>query len=69
MFRSTVWRDGGRHYQVHDLLNDARYIWRGRRNYVELDPEMQPAHIFRVRRVAGAAENSLFNAASRWLGV
>jgi starch synthase (maltosyl-transferring) len=40
-------------YQMHDLLSDARYIWRGRRNYVELDPEIQPAHIFRVRRWAG----------------
>lgn len=41
-------------YQVHDLLSDARYIWHGRRNYVELDPQKQPAHIFRVRRwVAG----------------
>ena len=40
-------------YQVHDLLSDSRYIWRGRRNYVELDPEIQPAHIFRVRRAAG----------------
>ena len=40
-------------YQVHDLISDARYIWRGRRNYVELDPEIQPAHIFRVRRWAG----------------
>src|SRR4029077_13938562 len=40
-------------YQVHDLLSDARYIWRGRRNYVELDPEIQPAHIFRVRRPVG----------------
>jgi starch synthase (maltosyl-transferring) len=39
-------------YEVHDLLNDARYIWRGRRNYVELDPNVQPAHIFRVRRWA-----------------
>jgi starch synthase (maltosyl-transferring) len=37
-------------YEVHDLLNDARYIWRGRKNYVELDPEIQPAHIFLVRR-------------------
>jgi starch synthase (maltosyl-transferring) len=37
-------------YQVHDLLTDVRYIWHGRRNYVELDPEVQPAHIFRVRR-------------------
>jgi starch synthase (maltosyl-transferring) len=40
-------------YEVHDLLNDARYIWRGRRNYVELDPQIQPGHIFRVRRWAG----------------
>jgi starch synthase (maltosyl-transferring) len=40
-------------YQVHDLISDARYTWRGRRNYVELDPEIQPAHIFRVRRWVG----------------
>jgi starch synthase (maltosyl-transferring) len=40
-------------YQVHDLLSDARYIWHGRRNYVELDPEIQPAHVFRVRRWVG----------------
>jgi starch synthase (maltosyl-transferring) len=37
-------------YEVHDLLNDARYTWRGRQNYVELDPEIQPAHVFLVRR-------------------
>jgi starch synthase (maltosyl-transferring) len=37
-------------YQVQDLLTDATYTWRGRRNYVELDPQIQPAHIFRVRR-------------------
>jgi starch synthase (maltosyl-transferring) len=41
---------GGDAYQVHDLLSDARYTWYDRRNYVELDPEIQPAHIFRVRR-------------------
>jgi len=40
-------------YQAHDLLTDVRYIWHGRRNYVELDPEIQPAHIFRVRRWTG----------------
>jgi len=33
-------------YQVHDLISGTRYTWRGRRNYVELDPEIQPAHIF-----------------------
>jgi starch synthase (maltosyl-transferring) len=37
-------------YEVKDLLSDATYPWRGRRNYVELDPEIQPAHIFLVRR-------------------
>ena len=37
-------------YQVHDLLSDARYIWHGSRNYIELDPDIQPAHVFRVRR-------------------
>ncbi len=37
-------------YQVHDLLTDARYLWRGSRNYVELNPSILPAHIFKVRR-------------------
>ncbi len=37
-------------YQVHDLITDARYLWQGRRNYVELDPQSVPAHIFRIRR-------------------
>jgi starch synthase (maltosyl-transferring) len=40
-------------YQVHDLISGTRYTWRGRRNYVELDPEIQPAHVFRVRRWVG----------------
>jgi starch synthase (maltosyl-transferring) len=37
-------------YQVQDLLSGATYSWRGRRNYIELDPEIQPAHIFLLRR-------------------
>ena len=37
-------------YQVHDLLSDARYLWQGARNYVELDPQLVPAHIFQLRR-------------------
>ncbi len=40
----------GEGFQVHDILSDARYLWHGRRNYVELDPYVCPAHIFRVRR-------------------
>jgi starch synthase (maltosyl-transferring) len=37
-------------YQVHDLLSEQRYIWRGRYNYVMLDPQRAPAHVFRLRR-------------------
>ncbi len=37
-------------YQVHELLTDARFVWSGRRNYVELDPQFVPAHILRLRR-------------------
>jgi starch synthase (maltosyl-transferring) len=37
-------------YQVEDLLSGTTYTWRGRRNYVELDPDIQPAHVFLVRR-------------------
>jgi len=37
-------------YQVHDLLSDQRYLWRGRLNYVLLDPQRIPAHVFRLRR-------------------
>jgi starch synthase (maltosyl-transferring) len=40
-------------YQVHDLLTDDKYVWRGRRNFVVLDPNNRPAHIFRIRRLVG----------------
>jgi starch synthase (maltosyl-transferring) len=40
----------GRSFQVHDLLTGARYLWSGARNFVQLDPQQAPAHIFRVRR-------------------
>jgi Glycosidases len=42
--------DPHRPFQVHDLLSDARYLWHGPRNYVELNPQLIPAHIFRLRR-------------------
>ncbi len=37
-------------FQMHDLLTEARYLWKGKKNYVELDPEKSSAHIFRLRR-------------------
>jgi starch synthase (maltosyl-transferring) len=42
--------DAEQPYQVHDLLSEQRYIWRGRYNYVMLDPQRLPAHVFRLRR-------------------
>lgn len=37
-------------YLVHDLLSQDKYIWHGERNYVELNPHVIPAHIFRLRK-------------------
>jgi starch synthase (maltosyl-transferring) len=37
-------------YQLHDLLTDARYLWYGPRNYVELRPPDHQAHVFAIRR-------------------
>jgi len=46
---------GDEPYQVHDLLSDARYTWQGPRNFVQLDPHVVSAHIFRLRRRAGTS--------------
>jgi starch synthase (maltosyl-transferring) len=35
-------------YEVHDLLNDKPYTWSGEWNFVELNPAVCPAHIFRI---------------------
>ncbi len=42
--------DPAESYQAHDLLTGARFLWHGAKNYVELDPHIAPAHIFRLRR-------------------
>ena len=36
-------------FQVHDLLGDARFLWHGSRNYVEINPQVVAAHVFRIR--------------------
>jgi starch synthase (maltosyl-transferring) len=46
----TLQLDSRESYQAHDLLTGARFLWHGERNYVELDPQTAPAHIFRIRR-------------------
>lgn len=37
-------------YQVHDLLTEAHYLWRGEWNFVRLDPSAAIAHILRLRK-------------------
>jgi starch synthase (maltosyl-transferring) len=46
----TLGLDPDRPYQVHDVLSDQRYQWRGARNFVMLDPARLPAHVFVLRR-------------------
>ena len=46
----TLGLDPQQPYQAHDLLSDARYLWSGTRNYIELNPQVMPAHVFRIRR-------------------
>jgi len=35
-------------YTVHDLITDAYYQWHGTANYVRLDPNYEPVHLFRI---------------------
>jgi starch synthase (maltosyl-transferring) len=42
-------------YVVHDLLSGARYEWNGNRNFVILDPDVAPGHIFRIEPVERVA--------------
>ncbi len=42
--------EAGHPYQMHDLLTGARFLWHGRRNFVQLDPHHVPVHILRLRR-------------------
>jgi starch synthase (maltosyl-transferring) len=37
-------------YELEDLVSAGRYTWSGRRNYVMLNPQQLPAHVFRVTR-------------------
>jgi starch synthase (maltosyl-transferring) len=43
-------------YKVRDLLNDKEYNWRGEWNYVELNPAVCPAHVFRLLDLTPAKE-------------
>jgi starch synthase (maltosyl-transferring) len=38
----------GSSYTVHDLLSGNKYNWRDEWNYIELNPDIMPAHIFKI---------------------
>ncbi len=44
-------------YQMHDLLSGARFLWSGPRNFVRLDPQRSPAHVFALRRKVRTERN------------
>lgn len=46
-----------RPFMVHDLLTNHRYIWQGRRQYIELRPNEVPGHIFKVLPAMHREEN------------
>jgi starch synthase (maltosyl-transferring) len=46
---SALGLEPGDSYEVHDLLSGATWTW-GEHNYVRLDPFIEPAHVFVVRR-------------------
>lgn len=37
-------------FQAHDLLTDQRYLWRGPRAFISLDPQKLPGAVFNIRR-------------------
>ena len=44
-------------YQMHDLLSGARFLWSGARNFIQLDPQRAPAHVFALRRKVRTERN------------
>ncbi|UOA08424.1 hypothetical protein [Methylobacter sp. S3L5C] len=42
--------DAEHSYQVQDLLTSAGFLWNGPRNFVDINPQVAPAHIFKLRR-------------------
>ncbi len=44
-------------YQMHDLLSSARFLWSGPRNFVQIDPQRAPAHLFALRRKVRTERN------------
>ncbi|MBN1413299.1 MAG: alpha-1,4-glucan--maltose-1-phosphate maltosyltransferase [Spirochaetales bacterium] len=44
-------------YQVHDLISGHRYYWKGEKNFISLDPNIESAHIFQLLRWSHKEQN------------
>jgi len=47
---SVIGVAAGTSFQMHDLLTGIRYLWSDARNFIRLDPQHMPVHVFRVRQ-------------------
>lgn len=48
---NLIGKNGGDKYIVHDLLSGDKYTWQGESNYVDLDPNRLPFHLFRIEEL------------------
>ncbi len=49
-----IWDVGinqGQPYKMIDLMDGSEYIWKDQSNYIQLNPDVMPAHIFHVQRM------------------
>ncbi len=37
-------------YVVRDLITERNFVWNGERNYIRLDPNVEPAHVLRLEK-------------------
>jgi len=44
--------DPGQGFEIHDILANGRFTWYGTHNYVELHPDVMPAHLLVLRAPA-----------------
>jgi starch synthase (maltosyl-transferring) len=45
---AAIGMEPGAHFRVRDVLRGETYAWKGGGNYVILDPDRGPAHVFVV---------------------
>lgn len=49
---NSIIKNTASEFIVHDLITDAKYTWQNGNNYVELDPNALPFHLFRIENLS-----------------